>query len=132
MKVIFIPVSTNKAKLQVITATAQQHFLARIPLTFYVANSEAAHYIDNLLWKSPPDSFIPHSIDGTHPFEWIHITTQLSLPSSTRHLFNLSPQIEDSFKYFEIIYDFNDSTDPVKSELSKKRKENYLHRGFAF
>lgn len=128
-KVIFIPVKDSRTKLHAITRLAQYYFINKIRMLFCVASNEAAHYLDDLLWKLPPESFLPHLI-LTHPSsESIAITTTLINVNQASIIFNLRPEANPLAATCHITYDYFDETHPTKLEQSIIRKEVYTQRG---
>ncbi len=128
-KVIFIPVQDNNAKRQALIIMAQRFFTNKMRLLFSVANDEVARYVDELLWKSPPESFLPHSvIMRPHP-EPIAITTLLENLNAATVLFNLRPEANPLVSQFAFTYDLFDTTHPDKLAQSQLRKESYLQEG---
>lgn len=129
-KVIFIPVQDANSKRQALVVMAQRSFANMMRLLFSVANDEVARYVDELLWKSPPESFLPHAIIMRPSSEPIGITTLLENLNEASVLFNLRSEANPMASQFAFTYDFFDSTDPDKLALSQRRKEVYLEKGF--
>lgn len=126
--VIFFPVKDNQSKLTLITETIQKHFVLKQPVLISVPSFEAAQYVDQLLWKMPEESFIPHVITDFPSKEFIVITTKPENLNKAKILFNLCPRINPTFKDFEVVYELMDETHPSKLELSIQRQKDYqLH-----
>lgn len=117
-KVQFFKVQTNSDKLFKIITTSQFHFDKKIPLTILVPNEKVQEYIDELLWKSPPSSFLPH---GTDDLETVQIKVFSNNVSYQKHIFNLCP-FEILPSSFISIYDFED---PTKQYLYKQKIKFY-------
>lgn len=128
-KVIFIPVNDSHAKRQALVVVAQRLFSAGARLLFSVANEEVASYVDELLWKFPPESFLPHTIARRETSEAITITTLMENVNQASVLFNLRSEANPLAMQFAITYDLLDSTHPDKLAQSQFRKETYLQQG---
>lgn len=129
-KVIFFPVKDTSTKLQAIVGVATHCFYAKTRLLFSVATYEAARYVDELLWKFPSESFLPHAILSRPSIELIGITMMPQNLNQAAVLFNLCPEASPLVASVSIIYDFIDETHPSKLEQALKRKEFYLRQGF--
>lgn len=125
----FVHVSNNQIKLAQICAIVQRHFEQGESLLITLPNTEAAQYIDQLLWKMPEESFIPHQIATSPTQEKIVMTTLVTNVNGATILFNLNPGASPIAKEFEIVYELYDETHPTKLELSKQRLEAYQKEG---
>lgn len=123
--IIFIPVNDNNAKLKVISDIAYTQITEGKSLLITVPNSQAAQYVDALLWKSPEESFLPHCCAEALTTERCVITTQPVNWNKATVLLNLCPEASPIYLEFELIYELWDQTDPAKMELSAKRKAIY-------
>lgn len=121
-KVLFFKVQTNNDKLRKIITTSQYHFDKKIPLTILVPNEKVQEYIDELLWKSPPVSFLPHGTDNS---ETIQIKVFSKEDSYQKHIFNLCP-FEILPSSFMSIYELDDSS---KNETYQKKIKFYQESG---
>lgn len=130
MKVTFYKVKDNSSKIQLIVNKAQEAYLHEKRLLIVVPNSDAAQYVDSLLWRIPQDSFLPHIISDTPTEEWIAITTQ------DKHninqaclLLNLCSTPTTLYQKVEEIFDLIDETHQNKIELSLQRLSFYQAKG---
>lgn len=123
--VFFLQVTDATSKLGSICNTTQKHFTNREPILIAVPSHEAALYIDQLLWRQPEESFIPHLIVNVPTKELVAITTTDINVNQARVLMNLRPEILPRLDDFDIIYDLLDLTHPAKEELSRKRLSAY-------
>lgn len=128
-KVIFIPVKDNQAKCQALVVIAQRYFSTGTRLIFSVASDEIASYVDQLLWKFPTESFLPHAILSHSSAELIVITTLLENLNQAPVLFNLRPEANPLAVQLAITYEFMDYSHPEKLEQSNRRREIYLQQG---
>lgn len=123
--IFFLKVSDNPSKLKRICDLIQQHFMHGNRLLIAVHNAEAAQYIDQLLWRMPEESFLPHVIAQEKSSEQIVITTKNGNLNNAAILLNLCPEIPSMCDFFEKIYDLYDETQPGKLALSQKRQADY-------
>ncbi len=130
IKVIFYHVRDNSAKIRLICTKAHEAFKQEKRLLIAVPNQQAAQYIDMLLWRVPPESFIPHVISDHPVTAWIAITIQeqSNINQATR-LLNLCPSPPAFYQQVEEVYDFFDETHPQKIELSQQRLRLYQTKG---
>ena len=90
MRVIFFQVIASDHKLQTITDVAAKHFEKQEKLLFVTENAIAAQYIDELLWKRPINSFIPHALITEASNELIQISTIHKNVIESPFVFNLT------------------------------------------
>ena len=122
------------AEKEAVRSTA---FLGRLPAVakkerFLIVAEEikALTFTDELLWKHPPNSFLPHAIVEQPCEEWIALTKEKKNLNDARFAFNLCPTpllIEGPFR---IIYDFEDTSSPNKKLLSQMRFDAYKQANF--
>jgi DNA polymerase IIIc chi subunit len=129
-RVVFFQVPDATAKLNRIAEIAQYHFIRKEHLLILAEEDKALAFADELLWKHPPDSFLPHSIQEAESKEWIVLTKIKKNLNDARYVFNLCPTpllIEGPFR---IIYDFEDTREPNKKMLSQIRFDAYKQAQF--
>lgn len=130
-KIIFVTVKDNREKILFICQKAQEAIEQRKKLLILVPNPEAAHYIDELLWKTPEESFTPHVIAQTSCQDWIVISTDKSHNfNQAVSLLNLCSQISPITHHFEEVYELFDETNTEKATLSHQKLSNYKKDGF--
>lgn len=128
-RIIFFQIKENIQKLERIVETAWFHFSQKEPFLFFVEDEKSSTFVDDLLWKLPPASFIPHVVTDEPSTDWIVITKGKKNLNQAKYAFNLcsSPLlIEGPFK---IIYEFEDLTNPSKKNLSSLRFGAYKQAG---
>lgn len=130
-QVNFIRVIDNPSKLSQICALVQRHYEQGEAILITLPNTEAAQYIDQLLWRLPEESFLPHQIATSPTQEKITITTLTQNLNSAKVLLNLNPGASPIANEFEMVYELFDETHPAKQELSKQRFENYQNQKFS-
>lgn len=132
----FFHVNDAQSKLNSICSVAQKHFDKRDSILIAVPSHEAAIYIDQLLWRQPIESFIPHLIVNVPSKELVVITTTDVNVNRAKVLINLRPDIHPKTDEYGIIYDLMDLTHPTKEQLSLQRLSaykslDYLVEGFS-
>lgn len=128
-KVLFLKVVDTPSKLQRITQTIQKHFEQNAGILIIVPTIEAAQYIDQLLWKMPAESFLPHAIVDGPTKERIAISTDTRNVNHATVLFNLCPAAHPLPHEYHTIYELYDQTHPSKEDLSRQRHEAYSQQG---
>jgi DNA polymerase-3 subunit chi len=123
--ITFIQVKDNKSKIETICSTIAERYRLGEKVLIYVATEQAACYIDQLLWRSPEESFLPHSILDKPTNERIVITLLTQNLNQAENLFNLSPTVPPFYDQFRAVYELMDETDPAKLQASLQRKKEY-------
>lgn len=129
-KILFLSVKNLPIKLQTLANVATHCFASNARLLFSVPSEEAALYLDEFLWKLPPESFLPHAILTKPSSEIIAITAELQNFNQASILFNLRPEPHPLASSFPFIYELFDETHPSKLSQSEIRKEAYMQKGF--
>lgn len=124
-RVIFFLVKEVKAKIQKITQVAHFHFSKREHLLLSVQDATALKFLDELLWKEPEVSFLPHTISDSPASELIILTMQKKNLNNSKYLFNLCPTPLLFETEAKIIYELEDATSPNKHLLSQQRMQAY-------
>lgn len=124
-RVIFYQVRDTASKLRVIYETAQSHFDKKDPFLLVVEDEKAQEFVNELLWKTPNTSFLPHTAADSESTDFIVITKTKNNVNGARVAFNLcsTPLLIDT--PFRIIYEFEDLTNPNKNNLSSLRFNAY-------
>lgn len=128
-KITFIRVKDNQEKCACILQRAQAVFFEEKRLLIAVPNMEAAQYVDTLIWHTPEDSFIPHTIAQGPCQDWIAITTLSQNVNQAQILLNLSPQACSFYLAFEQVYELYDASHPQKEALAKQKLVDYQAKG---
>jgi DNA polymerase IIIc chi subunit len=121
-------VKDNAAKIKALIDMAHFHFERKEPFLVFVEDLKAEQFVDELFWKSPPHSFLPHSIAQEETTDWVVITRAKKNITQARVAFNLcsTPLLIDGFR---IIYEFEDLSSPGKKHLSSIRLDAYQQAG---
>lgn len=128
-RVCFIQVSDNNTKLQKISAVIYDHFVKNDKVLIAVPSNEAALYIDQLLWKMPEESFLPHSISNFPTKERVTITTSLTNVNQASILINLLTDLHPDPGPVNMIYELLDLTSKDKELISRKKHAAYTNAG---
>ena len=125
----FIPVKTNQEKLTAICRIVGQHFYKGDAVLVKVDTTEAAGYINELLWKMPPESFIPHVQSEEATGERVVITCGIKNVNQATVLINLGTGIHPDVQRFDMVYELFDMTHPSKAQASQERRASYERDG---
>lgn len=124
-EIIFLNVKDNQAKLSSIVNTVAKHYAQKQKILISVANENVAKYVDDLLWKQPPNSMIPHTIATVQTMQHIVITQTQNNLNNAEILINLTPDAHPAFREFSIVYDLFDETSPEKKQQSLAKQQKY-------
>jgi len=129
VKVIFHLVKTPSQKLQTITELARDYYHRKENLLFFAPDQKAASFLDELLWKIPETSFIPHALSDAPCKELIVITCKRENFTNAKAVCNLwpTPFLKEKVP---TLHELEDLTSPVKKSLSQKRFETYRDAKF--
>ncbi|MEI6243291.1 MAG: DNA polymerase III subunit chi [Chlamydiota bacterium] len=124
--VVFFTIKTPEDKLSKLVQAAHFHFSKKEKLLFFVKDDMTAKFVDDLLWKIPEESCLPHGIEDFSYTVIISKDLPVTLPS---YVFNLTiePLLSASCKR---IYELEDTSSPQKKEISQKKFYAYKEKGF--
>lgn len=129
-RVIFFQVQDNSTKIKKILDMALSHFEKKEPLLIFVEDEKAEKYVDELLWKGLPTSFLPHVATDFQTNDLLVITKCKNNVNQAKVVFNLCPTALFLSEPVKIIYEFEDLTAPLKKNLSSQRFDAYKKGGF--
>ncbi len=127
--VTFLATPNNQQKIKAICSTVEHHFLLEDSLLILAPSEEAAAYLDQLLWRFPESSFLPHAIAQQPTEERIAITTREENLNQARVLLSLLPNLSSIWQQFPHVYELMDTTHPEKQILSENRLKQYQKLG---
>lgn len=127
--VIFLKAADNQSKISCICDTVRRCFEEGKAVLIAVSSQEASNFLDNLLWRYPEDSFLPHVVSNDPVSDRIVITMNEKNINNAAVLFNLRPNANLSRGMFQVIYDLFDETHPDKLKLSQQRLQAYRDAG---
>lgn len=122
-------VRSGAEKLEAVTSVVADHFHRGARLLILVENPEAAQFVDDLLWRLPPDSFLPHSIAEGAVDLPVVITRRHENLNRATVLVSLVPIVSPIATQFSLVVDLDDQTSPQKRALSAERKRAYEAMG---
>jgi DNA polymerase IIIc chi subunit len=128
-RIVLFQVRNANLKIARLAEMAQTHFAKKEQLLIIAEDEKAALYVDELLWKFPPSSFLPHVTAEKSTAALIAITKTRENVNQAKFAFNLCPtplMIEG----IRLIYDFEDLTSPLKQQLSSIRFDAYKKAGY--
>lgn len=129
-KVVFFQVRDNGAKIQKIVETAHVHFEKKEPLLILVEDAKAQSFVDELLWKTPATSFLPHISTDIEVKEMVAIAKVKKNVNNASIAFNLCPTplfIEGTFR---TIYEFEEMGHPSKKNIVAAKIDAYRNAGY--
>ncbi len=126
-RVVFFQAADAAAKCKKIVEMARFHFTRRESLLLFTEDEKAQRFVDELLWKFPSHSFLPHQATDEKTEEKIAITKSKINVNQALFAFNLcsTPLFLPGFK---LIYDFEDFSTPHKKHLSETRFNAYKNQ----
>lgn len=123
--IVFIKVTDNKTKLARLCESIQEHFVKGDRILLSVSNQESACYLDELLWRMPPEGFLPHQISTQPIEEQIVITLSDANVNKAQVLFNLRQEAYADFAGYACVYELFDESHPDKLKQSLLRQASY-------
>lgn len=125
MRVVFFQVRQPKEKIDRLIEAVTAHFEKGDRILLFVEDEKTQHFVDDLLWKTPATSFLPHCISDFQTQERIVITRMKANINDAKYAFNLcsTPLLLDP--PFKILYDYEDLTSPAKQQSSAIRFDAY-------
>jgi DNA polymerase-3 subunit chi len=129
-QIIFVKVPNNTAKADCLCSIIQKHFEQKQSILITVPNFEVADFVDQLLWKRPEESFLPHVIAQSNSKAAVVITSKQENLNDASILFNLCVTASPMADKFNLIYELLDETHPDKLKLSQERRQTYIAAGF--
>ena len=129
MIVHLIAVTSAKEKILILTQLTAKHFQEKEPLLIIVPDEKALAYVDELLWKEPPDSFVPHFSSHIPCSSLITITTVKENLNGAKHALNLAldPFFCDGLT---TLYEFDEQTSGPRRAALEARYVAYRTKGF--
>ncbi len=129
-QIVFLAIQGTQDKLSKLCRLAERHFEKSEPLLFMTANETARDFVDELLWRIPPESFIPHIATDMPRQATIAITSSRQNITEARTLVNLCA--EPLFLEGDnlTIYDFEELFSKPRKQASEARYRAYREKGF--
>ena len=127
-KIIFFQIKKANDKLLSITKTAATHFENKKQIIFLVENETSLKYLDELLWKEPKFSFLPHTISDLPSEDYVVLSYNKTNINKAPYTFNLTPEPLIDV-HCNAIYEFDDQTDKNRASITKKKFKFYKDLG---
>ncbi len=126
MQIIFFTVKNSSSKIKAILQTIDAHIQKKEKITLLAPDVKALHFLDDLLWSHPKESFRPHSI-GMEVFSssFISLTTPQPLAQYGPIVFNLCATSYPSLATVKLLYELEDISHPEKTALFQKKFHTY-------
>ena len=124
-KVIFFEIKKASQKLDKIIGAAHYHFKSNHKLLILTPNDKATLFIEELLWKEPKQSFLPHNVDENDIILITHDRAVLQKP--IHYIFNLTEYALDLSSPSRTVYEFDDLINDEKKKTAKEKFQFY-HR----
>lgn len=128
--VTFLRVTDVHSKLMRICDTVFEHVSQGQKVLIAVDDDASAKFVDNLLWKLPEESFIPHTIADAECEDSVVITTVEKNLNNAFALISLRGAVSPMAKNFHAVYELSDHTVAKKLDLSRQRYASYQNEGF--
>ncbi len=136
--IVFFQVASPQDKLKKLCAVAWEHFNQKERLLILAPDLKARNFVDELLWRLPLESFLPHLATDMPCQEFIVITTSLDNLNDAPYLFNLRPTplpISSTEKKWSLegikkIYEFDELSPPEKRASCETRYRAYKEAGY--
>ncbi len=122
-EVIFFQVKDTQTKLQAICNLAQSCLENKEPLLILVQDKASLEFINNLLWRYPEESFLPHGLEREG--QCIILAEESAAPEMPPVILNLCREARTNLEGIKKIYELEDLTSLEKEEAAKKRYKAY-------
>lgn len=129
-KIVFFQVKDSAAKIARIVETSLSHFQNKESLLILVPDFHALEFVDNLLWRHPEESFLPHAPIEAPSKELIAITCRPENLNQASFVFNLRPSPLLWSTPPKLIYELEDFSSPEKKAASHLRFQAYRNAGY--
>ena len=131
IRVTFFQLSDKQQKRNKIIEMAHEHFERKESLLIRLPHKQALKYVDLLLWRLPPDSFLPHSIRDEKSQDLIALTTSEENPNGAHNILNLCLKpVINTHGFFTRIYEIDDLSNSHKNHLTQEHYKDYKERGY--
>lgn len=127
--VVLFQIQTAQEKLLRIVETCRNHFSKKERLILFAEDDRALQFVDELLWSTPRESFLPHRIASERCTDLLALTKSKTNWNESKIALNLCPT--PLLLEIPCIYDFEDKTTPQKQMLSQMRFEAYKQAQWA-
>lgn len=130
VSVVFLEIHKNTQKIKKIIDTVAYHFEKKEPFQFIVSDENSKNFLDDLLWKTPITGFLPHKTSNLPCNDMIIITLEKEILNQAKTVFNLTQEPLNLNQSVRIIYEFDDQSNPEKTQISKKKYHFYKEQKY--
>lgn len=130
-QIVFFSVQDTQDKLAKLCAIAKGHFEKNDPLLVMTADEKARNFVDELMWRVPADSFLPHTASDMPCRDLIAITSSRQNTNQARTIFNLTPEPLFFEELGLTIYEFEEHISEQRRKSSEARYRAYRDRGYS-
>lgn len=125
VKVFYFSVAESNAKIHTLIQVVTSHFLRKERVQILVPDLKTLDFVDTLLWKEPPESFLPHS-----RLEEDFITLSTDRTISSPIVFNLTSTPYASTGTLKTLYELEDTSHPQKKLIFQQKFTEYQKKGW--
>ena len=128
-RVIFHPIKKNHEKIPYLVRLVHQYFHLNHFLDILTSDLASKTKIDELLWKYPKNSFLPHTTEAKSSY-LIKIYTKEETIHPAHTCLNLSLKPLSPTSAYQTILEFDDQSSKQKKESSKIKYQFYKENGY--
>ncbi|QDP02204.1 DNA polymerase III subunit chi [Thalassotalea sp. PS06] len=122
--------ASEQELLRFVCAQATLAFRQNKRVFIYTEDQDEAHQIDELLWSSDAQSFVPHNLPGEAGNQGSPVEISWLAPTSSRQvLINLASEVPDFAPQYSQIIDFVIEQEEQKQQ-ARQRYRRYQQAGF--
>jgi len=129
--ITFLKVSDNKQKTHRLSEALHEQYHLGKKILIRVANAAVANFVDELLWKEPKNSFLPHAVKSAPTPERVVITNKQDNLNQAEILVNLTHYPVKDYKVYEKIIELYDTSAPDKELNSREKQQAYETHGLS-
>lgn len=123
--IIFIPIEDSRTKIVLLCQKIQEQFLEGKTILIRTPTQEAAEFLNNKLWSTPPENFVPHLIAHEKTNALVVLTPSTENLNGADTLFNLTATIPPDLSLYKTVFELYDTTQPDKQMQSDEKKRAY-------
>lgn len=129
-RVVFFTVKDSTNKIKAILQTVDKHIQKKEKITVLLPDAKSLHFLDNLLWSFPKESFRPHSLEKeSDPFCFVSLTLSIAYSHHSSTVFNLCSTPYQALSSVKLLYELEDLTSQDKAVTFQKKFQIYQKGG---
>ncbi|MBM3195272.1 MAG: DNA polymerase III subunit chi [Chlamydiae bacterium] len=129
MNVTLFSIQKRPDKASRIWTLCKKAIEKKIYLQIICPQQKTVEFVDNLLWQSPLDSFVPHALEHDHGLEPILITQKTEIKKPFTHILWLNKNPPPLDLKWVHLYDFDDQSSTESAKESSVRYHFYKENG---